>query len=52
MATEYNTKRICFRHLGKNNSNPKSVVFKPIKAMPISGKEPPYSSKTVLKKAT
>ena len=39
-------------YFGRNNNNPNSSVLSPMKAIPISGKAPPYSFKIVFPKAT
>ena len=40
---EYKANRILLLYLGKNNNSPNKIVFKLIKEIPISGKDPPYS---------
>jgi hypothetical protein len=39
-------------YFGKNKNNPNNMVLIEIKVIPISGKEPPYSFRIVLKKET
>ena len=41
-----------FLYFGKNKNNPNNKVLIEIKAIPISGKAPPYSFRMVLKKET
>ncbi|MFN3755090.1 hypothetical protein [Flavobacterium sp.] len=52
MAIVKSINRIVFLYLGKNNNKPNKTVFIAIKPIPISGNEPPYSLRMVLKKDT
>jgi hypothetical protein len=45
IVTENNINLILLLYLGKKSINPNKMAFKETKAIPISGKEPPYSCK-------